>query len=94
VHPELDWLLFVKIEQHAMTFRQFLAVHQTHRPLGGIGRKLDGEGMDPGPGHDLDRVLPAGAGCRRDGEKRRADNQRDSGEPRDAIPSFGERLKA
>ena len=62
VHPELDRLVVVKIEQHAATVRQFLTVHQPNRALGGIGREFDRKGMHAGPGYNLDRILSAGTG--------------------------------
>src|SRR5262249_9704445 len=37
VHPKLDRLVVVKIEQHAAAFRQLLAVHQPNRAPRGLG---------------------------------------------------------
>ena len=60
VHPELDRLLDLEIEQHAAALGQFLAEHQAHGALGSIRRKLNREGMHAAPCDDIDGVLAAG----------------------------------
>jgi hypothetical protein len=92
VHPELDWLIFVEIEQHAAAFRQLLAIHQSDGALGSIGRELDCEGVHAGPGDDLDRLLFGGAGCGRGGEERPAGDQCCGRELRNARQRFSDRL--
>ena len=64
MHPELDRLFVVEIEQHAAAFGQLFAVHQPDRALGSIGGELDREGMHAGAGHDLDRVRSGGTSRR------------------------------
>ncbi|MGC1236326.1 MAG: hypothetical protein WA838_16875, partial [Xanthobacteraceae bacterium] len=68
-----------------------LAVHQSDRALGGIGRKLDREGVHARPGHDLDGVLPTSAGRGYRGEERPAGYQRCRRQPRNAVQRLAER---
>jgi hypothetical protein len=86
MHPELNRLFLMEIEQHASAFRQFLAVHQSDSALGRIGGQLNRKRMYTGTGHDFDCVLGAGgAGRRQRGEQRPAGNEPSRSEPRKAA---------
>ena len=78
-HPELHRLLGLKIEQHAVAFRQRLAEHQAARALGIVGGKLDREGMDAGTGHDLDGILRGRTGRRLSHRQRATGDKHDRG---------------
>src|SRR5437588_12053845 len=59
VHPELDRLLLLEIEQHAAALGQLLAEHQAHGALGSIGSKLNRKGMHAGARDDIYGILAA-----------------------------------
>jgi hypothetical protein len=65
-----------EIEQHAVTLRQFLAVHQAAFAFLVVGRKLDGKGMHAGRTDDLERIL-SGRACRGERGKDGADRDKE-----------------
>ena len=67
VHPEGDRLILHEVEQHAPALRQFLAKHQTARPLRLVCGKFDAERMHPALADNIERQL-AGGVQRRAGE--------------------------